>query len=241
MKLSIVIPAFNEEKLLPSTLDAIKQAAQAVKNRGWKVELIVCDNNSTDRTAAIARKARAKVVFEPVNQIARARNTGSGAATGDWLLFIDADSRPTPELFDDLITTIETGKYLGGGSLVKLDEQRFLANCMLHFWSFCSRVRQWAAGSFVFCERAAFQEVGGFSHELFASEEIELCERLKRVARRRGKRLTILTRYPMETSARKFHLYSKREIASFLWRAAISGGRRLKERDGCVPWYDGRR
>ena len=59
MKLSIIVPAFNEEKLLPATLGAIRQAASAVEQVGWSWELIVCDNNSTDRTAAVAREASA--------------------------------------------------------------------------------------------------------------------------------------------------------------------------------------
>ena len=76
----------------------MKSAAGAFVRRGWGVELIVCDNNSTDRTAEIARNAGARVVFEPVNQIARARNRGAAAATGDWLIFVDADSHPSAGL-----------------------------------------------------------------------------------------------------------------------------------------------
>jgi len=59
--------------------------------------MIVCDNNSTDRTAEIARAAGAIVVYEPVNQIARRRNCGAAAATGDWLIFVDADSIRAPD------------------------------------------------------------------------------------------------------------------------------------------------
>ena len=50
------------------------------------------------------------MVFEPVNQIARARNTGAAAATGDWLVFIDADSHPSAELF------AEVAEQIGGGA-----------------------------------------------------------------------------------------------------------------------------
>ena len=50
----------------------------------------------------MAAATGATVVFEPVNQIARARNTGAAAATGDWLIFVDADSRPSAELFADV-------------------------------------------------------------------------------------------------------------------------------------------
>ena len=71
MKLSVVVPAYNEERLLPATLANLRNLLPAAS------ELIVCDNNSTDGTAQIARAFGAVVVFEPVNQIARARNTGT--------------------------------------------------------------------------------------------------------------------------------------------------------------------
>ena len=74
MKISIVVPAFNEEKLIGATLDKIKEAAKAFPEAGCERELVVCNNNSTDRTEELARAAGAKVVFEPINQIGRARN-----------------------------------------------------------------------------------------------------------------------------------------------------------------------
>jgi len=70
VNVSIIVPAFNEELLLGKSLSQIKSTANVFGPRGWEVELIVCDNNSTDRTAEIARAAGAMVVFEPFNQIA---------------------------------------------------------------------------------------------------------------------------------------------------------------------------
>jgi glycosyltransferase involved in cell wall biosynthesis len=89
LKLSVVVPAFNEEKLLAATLRHIRAGLHGFDQNGWATELVVCDNNSTDRTARVARSAGARVVFEPVNQISRARNAGAAAAVGDWLLFVD--------------------------------------------------------------------------------------------------------------------------------------------------------
>src|SRR5690348_3708734 len=90
MKVSIVVPAYNEEKMLPLSLGAIRKALEAFDAIGWQTEVIVCNNNSTDRTAEVSQENGAKVVFEPVNQIARARNRGASEATGDWLIFVDA-------------------------------------------------------------------------------------------------------------------------------------------------------
>lgn len=241
MKISVIVPAYNEEKLLAATLQSIKAASAAWAGRGWQSELIVCDNNSTDTTATVAQAEGARVIFEPRNQISRARNRGAEAATGDWLLFVDADSRPSPELFADLVAEIEGGASLGGGCTVRMDGQYFLASLVVRGWNCLSRLKRWAAGSFVFCETAAFRQLGGFSLELFASEEIEFSERLKRLARQRGKRVVILHRHPLVTSARKVHLYSIWEHLRFLGKTCLCLGRTLKTREACPTWYDGRR
>ncbi|MBI5774468.1 MAG: glycosyltransferase [Verrucomicrobia bacterium] len=241
MKISIVIPAFNEEKLLAETLRAVESAAAAFTAAGWAREIIVCDNNSTDRTAELARAAGATVVFEPVNQIARARNTGAAAATGDWLLFVDADSRPSRELCADVVAEIQRGRCLAGGSTVQLDERHFAADFVVGFWNCVSRAQRLLAGSFIFCEAAAFRELGGFSAELFAGEELDLSQRLKALAKSRGREVVILHRHPLLTSARKVRLYSKREHLRLMARAVFSRGAALKKRDECAIWYDGRR
>jgi glycosyltransferase involved in cell wall biosynthesis len=78
MLISVIIPAFNEEKLLKHTLGQIQYALKENRGQGFAWEIIVFDNNSTDRTAGVATEMGARVVFEPVNQIGRARNTGAG-------------------------------------------------------------------------------------------------------------------------------------------------------------------
>ena len=221
MKISIIIPAFNEEKLIPETLRRITAAGAAFSERQWESELIVCDNNSTDCTAELAQAAGARVVFEPINQIARSRNTGARAATGDWLLFIDADSHPTQELFADVVDAIQSGNCVAGGSTIRLDTSRLTGRVMIRFWNLISRSTKWLAGSFIFCETSAFRQLGGFSLELFASEELELSKRLKKLAALSGKKIVILHHHPLTTSARKFQLYSAREYLRFLGRTAF--------------------
>ena len=122
MKISIIVPAYNEERLIGQTLEHTQKARAAFPRVGWDSELIVCDNNSTDRTADLAREAGAVVVFEPINQIGRARNSGAAAASGDWLVFVDADSQPSMALFQEVIDQIQIGRCLAGGSTVKLDQ-----------------------------------------------------------------------------------------------------------------------
>jgi glycosyltransferase involved in cell wall biosynthesis len=241
MKISVVVPAFNEERLLGESLAQIKSAAKAFLERQWEFELIVCDNNSTDRTAKIAQAAGAKVVFEPINQIARARNSGAAAATGDWLIFVDADSHPSAELFSDVAEKILSGKCLAGGATIRLDEHHLAAEIITGLWNYASRIFKLLAGSFIFCEASVFRKIGGFDNELFAAEELELSKRLKKLARETGKQITILHRHPLVTSARKMKLYSKREYLSFFLRAIFNQRHALRDRKTAHLWYDGRR
>src|ERR1041385_4563178 len=99
--LSFIIPAYNEELELPSTIAAIRAAADKSASRTDSsyaeidnhYEIIVVDDASTDATAEIARQADVHVVSINRRQIAAARNAGAGAAHGDVLFFIDADTR----------------------------------------------------------------------------------------------------------------------------------------------------
>lgn len=241
MKVSVVVPAFNEEAGLGASLRSIRAATAAFDTLGWASELIVCDNNSTDRTPEIARAAGARVVFEPHNQIGRARNAGAAQATGDWLVFVDADSHPTPALFADVAARIESGRCLAGGSTVTFETAHPVAQVLGWYWNTLSRVTRWAAGSFIFVEAAAFRQVGGFNEALYAAEEIDLFRRLKRLARRQRKQIAILHRHPLHTSDRKMHLYTQRELLAFAVRTLLTGGRSLRSRAGASAWYDGRR
>jgi glycosyltransferase involved in cell wall biosynthesis len=180
-------------------------------------------------------------VFEPVNQIGRARNTGAAAATGEWLLFVDADSAPQPGLFREFVKAVGGGACLAGGSTIAFQHAPLGARIAVGVWNAASRLGKWAAGSFIFCEAAAFREAGGFSEALYAAEELDLFRRLKRIARRDRRRIEILHRHPLATSARKVHLYSWREHLGFMAKTLATGGRSLRNRNDCQTWYDGRR
>jgi glycosyltransferase involved in cell wall biosynthesis len=241
LKISVIIPAFNEERRLGETLRHISASLASFHKRTWETELIVCDNNSNDKTAEIAQAAGAKVIFEPINQIARARNSGAAAASGNWLVFVDADSHPSPALFEDVAEQIASGNCMAGGCTVKFDGDYPQAKFIIGLWNSISRMLSWMAGSFIFCEAAAFRQSGGFSKELFAGEEIDLSIRLKRLARKRRQRIVILREHPLITSARKLHLYTFREHFGFLIKASFFRNRTLSNRDACFTWYDGRR
>lgn len=88
MKVSIIIPAYNEEKLLPRCLKSILSARLPSDH-----EIIVVNNASTDRTEEIARSFSGVVVVnEPQKGLTRARQAGFSAAKGDILVYFDADT-----------------------------------------------------------------------------------------------------------------------------------------------------
>jgi glycosyltransferase involved in cell wall biosynthesis len=239
--LSIVIPAFNEARLIEQTLRSVFTSIAANGQAEFTSEIIVVDNNSTDNTAELARQAGARVVFEPINQIGRARNVGAAQTSGEWLLFLDADSLLSPGLLADILRVVQSGKYVGCGSTLRMDGLPWWANLTLQFWTGTSVLFRWAAGALVVCRRDAFQEVGGFDQELYALDEIRLSKQLKRWGRHRGLSFTILTKHPLETSSRKVSLYSSREIAAQIFRIFFLPKKTLQDKKHLSVWYDGRR
>ena len=203
---SIVIPAYNEADWLPEMLGAVKKAMAMTPFSG---EVIVCDNNSSDETAACAQAAGAKVVFEPYNQISRARNAGARAANGRYLIFIDADTLITGELLLEALRRLESGEFCGGGSVVGFDVPiNRVSEWGLNAWTWISVKLGLAAGCFVFCKREDFETVGGFSENVYASEEIWLSRAIHRTAKKRGEKFSIIKDYPVISSGRKMQWFS---------------------------------
>src|ERR1035437_7029417 len=98
MKLSLIIPAYNEEKYIGACLE------HAIKNsKGKFSEIIVIDNASTDKTAEVARKFNGvKVIKENEKGLTKARQRGYKESTGDILAYIDADTK-MPEKWIDIL------------------------------------------------------------------------------------------------------------------------------------------
>lgn len=242
MKLSIVIPAFNEEKLLPACLEAIEAAGTVLTDNGWEWEVIVCDNNSSDGTKDIATAKGVQVVFEEVNQIGRARNRGASVAMGTWLLFVDADSFVSSMLFEELVMVVDSGQVAGGGACLTVEEKDIKGMTFpVHVWNCISRVFGYAAGSFLFCRRDIFESLDGFSLERYAGEELDLSRRLKRAGKKAGLEFRILRKGRIRTSARKLNLYSSSELLWTLAKMAFRYRGTTGSREACFLWYDGRR
>lgn len=203
---SIIIPAYNEEALLANTLESLQKAMAGTPLNG---EIIVTDNNSTDSTAEIAKAFGVKVVFEPVNQISRARNTGAKHAKGRYLIFIDADTLTPPALLQTALSNLESGKYCGGGANVSMDTSLGLpARTVLAYWNTISKLFHLAAGCFVYSRRDDFEACGGFSEKHYASEEIWFSIALKRIGKKSNRQFCIINKPEIITSSRKLLWFS---------------------------------
>jgi glycosyltransferase involved in cell wall biosynthesis len=233
--ISVLIPAYNEERLIAAVLAQVRASFAAAGSVSY--EIIVCDNHSTDATAAVARAQGAEVVYEPHNQISRARNAAARAARGKWLIFLDADTFLPPALLAETLDRLAGGQVCAGGALLCFSQEtpgRF-ATGLTGLWNWISARFGLAAGSYIFCARAAWEEVGGFDERVYAGEELLFSRRLKRWARARGLRFQVLTQTPVVTSARKLEWYGTWQL---LWRMVLllrPGA--LRNRGSCALWY----
>lgn len=226
--LSFVVPAHNEERLLPLTLASIRQACEA---QVWPYEVVVVSDACSDATAEVARQAGARVLEVDYRHIARTRNAGAAAAEGQYLFFIDADTQIDSRYLLQALNAMRAGA-VGGGARFRFDgELPAFARPLMLLLDWICRLFQVAGGCCLFCRREAFEAVGGFDSTLFAGEELQLARQLKRVGRFRVIEATVLT------SGRKIRDYSARELLGVIWGVLRKGRQALKNRDGLDLWY----
>jgi glycosyltransferase involved in cell wall biosynthesis len=225
-RVSLIIPAYNEELLLGATLRALRDALTAL---GVQAEFIVVDDGSTDRTAEIARGVGARVVSVHLRHIAAARNAGAKVAAGDVLVFVDADTIVPARVLGAALKALERGAVGGGaGAVQDSDDPRWGAVALV-IATWILRRAKWAAGCFFFVRRDVFERVGGFDERYFASEEIHLSRALKRCGR------FVMIPDAVITSGRKADTYS---FGRMTWQfVRLLDPRALKRRDGLELWY----
>jgi glycosyltransferase involved in cell wall biosynthesis len=208
---SIIIPAYNEEKWLTRTLPHLKQAMDMSEVSG---EVIVVDNNSTDGTARVARQHNTRIVFEPVNQISRARNTGASIAKGRYLIFLDADTFLSQVLLKIALHHLSSGRFCGGGCLVDFDKPiSHFSRKILDLWNWISITFNVAAGCFIYCLRDGFEAIGGFSEKVYASEEIWFSNDLRSWGYGRNMDFQMISSHRIITSSRKLDWFSPLQLA----------------------------
>jgi glycosyltransferase involved in cell wall biosynthesis len=231
--ISFIVPAYNEELELSSTIASIHGAAAGASHEAY--EIIVVDDGSTDATADFASQAGARVISINRRQIAAARNAGARAAHGEYLFFVDADTRINRTHSAEGIAALEAG-YAGGSARVMTDGfiplwgRIFVrAFCALYFGF------NLGAGAFLFTTRCNFDIIGGFDEQYFVGEEVCFSLALRKLGRFK------VLREPILTSGRKLRMYSAQQVLGRSFAIIIRGPRAARSRDKLDFWYDGRR
>lgn len=232
---AIIIPAYNEEALLAGTMAAARRAMSSLPEIG---KLVVVNNNSTDRTGEVAEENGADlVVFEPHNQIARARNAGAEKTDAFYLVFVDADTQIESGTLQTALKHLESGKIAAGGARIVMDQAVIpIVGWITDCWNRGAAAFNFAAGSFFYCRRDAFEAGGGFDESVYAGEEVWLARRIKKWARKKGLGFRVIQNPPVMTSGRKSDWFSTWDFVRQLAIIFLIPGA-TKSKKMCQLWY----
>ncbi|MEO7793242.1 MAG: glycosyltransferase [Thermoanaerobaculia bacterium] len=221
-RISLIIPAFNEEELLPRLLDSVDAARAAFDG---KVEVIVADNLSTDATAELARRRGCRVVVVEPRSIACVRNGGAAAAQGEILAFTDADGRIHRRTFEVIDAAIASGRIVAGATGGRFE--RWSLGLAVTFAAFAPiAVATGFDTGVVFCQRADFAAVGGYDESRLFAEDVAFLLALRRHGKTTGRRLSRPRGARTVISTRKFDRWGDWH---FFTRMPAVGWRLLKD------------
>jgi glycosyltransferase involved in cell wall biosynthesis len=192
MRLSFVVPAYNEEAYLPACLESILAQTREL---GDAVEIIVVNNASTDRTREVALGyAGVRVVDEPRKGLTFARQAGFAASTGELIANVDSDSRLTP----GWVATVEknfagdpkmvalSGPFvyydLSSSELVSVRVFYAIAFLVYGFNRYVLRAGSMVQGGNFVLRRDALEKIGGFDTSIsFYGEDTDIARRMNLV------------------------------------------------------------
>jgi len=200
---SLVVPAYNEERYIGRLLDSVDRARAAYSGGAGRIEVVVADNGSTDRTAEIASARGCRVARVEKRVIAAARNGGAAMARGEVLCFTDADGQIHPETFDAIEASLASGRVVGGATGVT--SERWSPGIVVT-WAFLLPL-VWITGfdtGVVFCRREDFETIGGYDESLRIAEDLKFLLALRRLGGRTKRRLARVTSAKAIASTRKF-------------------------------------
>jgi glycosyltransferase involved in cell wall biosynthesis len=221
MKVSVIIPAFNEEQYLSATLAAL-QLNDFPKS---DYEIIVVNNGSTDRTSEIAQKAGVRLVETGRRFVGAARNLAAREATGEIFAFLDADCVPALDWLREGVRSLSLEYCITGAKVGVPDD----AGWMERVWfsqSKKGRIETTHINSGnLFVPRALFHGLEGFDESLSSGEDAELCMRAKSQVR-------IIA----DDSIRVVHLGNPKSIKAFVKREVWHGMGALSSAK--LHWFD---
>jgi rSAM/selenodomain-associated transferase 2 len=189
--ISVIIPAYNEEKALPYTLSTL--LAQS-----GECEVIVVDGGSSDRTCDIARASSDVRLFTAPKGRASQMNAGASRANGEWLLFLHADT-VLPDGALRRLNDMESDQAIQAGGFMHQfsgDDWRLRLISFLDNFR-CMRSRIIYGDQALFVRRTLFERLGGFPNQPML-EDVAFCERLIKET------TPLLLFPPVITDARKF-------------------------------------
>ena len=208
-RISIVIPAHNEENYIASCLESVKRAAALAGGGQDDVEIVVSANRCTDGTAEIARRFGAEVVTNDDRSIARVRNAGVNASRGEIVVTIDADSVMSERALCEAAEMLGSGRFIGGGTRVRFERMSpgIFFSALYVAWNLIPvMIRNGAAlsGGMFWFRRRDFDLLGGFDESLVSLEDMDFAARLNRLGASRGLKYGTLKKSYIVTSSRKF-------------------------------------
>lgn len=204
IKFSIIIPAYNEEKLIKRCLDSIVAASAPYKDQ---VEIIVVLNRCTDRTEEIALSYNCIIVKEDSKNMSKIRNAGAKIAKGEIIVTIDADNWITDNMLTEIEQHLMTGEYIGGG--VKMKPERLSLGMVVTILAFIPIFikYEWVSAGLFWCFKKDFNAINGFNENLRMGEDIDFAKRLKERGKECGKKYGTITKAHMVASSRKADMF----------------------------------
>ncbi|MDX2227445.1 MAG: glycosyltransferase [Verrucomicrobiae bacterium] len=237
--ISVIIAAFDEEEFICQTIESVQKSAERLRReRNVSIEIIVVDNHSKDRTNEMATACGARVVYEPENNIAKARNIGALLAQGDFLAFVDGRMIVSEDLFVGIDQNLLDPGVVGGGTR----EEMLIPSSREQIYVWGKKLIRFVCGGFsgIFhCRRKDFVELRGFDENLHLGEKLEFHRRLRRFGAQRNQTIRNSPTGSVMVLSRKLRTHGLIPVAKTTSRLIFNPDKKLRDRKTAWnAWYE---